>query len=170
MNSTTKQAQMSPQQLASKTQEKHRNSTARRKMKRYRQRAWKEHHSMDMSSLREARKWTSLSTISKRYWKEAIALMMAGRTWNHVKGNPSQNHNHSLTCEDYKVHRAWEFKWGRVFKVLWAEPQDHIVTSVRTFVKGSPSFPETRRFVVITQMEGHSICLYILLIIEPNTR
>ncbi|PVH81053.1 hypothetical protein DL98DRAFT_514958 [Cadophora sp. DSE1049] len=72
----------------------------------------------------------------------------------------------------YKVHKAYEFKWGRVFKVLWSEPlgSDDKVSGDETDTDveegrgklGAKSFSKVRRFVIIKPMAGHCICLPIL--------
>ncbi|KAH7416798.1 hypothetical protein BKA64DRAFT_636196 [Cadophora sp. MPI-SDFR-AT-0126] len=70
---------------------------------------------------------------------------------------------------DYKVHDAWQFKWGRVFKVLWTEPRgagggNDSDTGTLTRGKGETNaeeFRKVRRFIIINPMDGHCICLPI---------
>ncbi|PMD40903.1 hypothetical protein L207DRAFT_347188 [Hyaloscypha variabilis F] len=73
----------------------------------------------------------------------------------------------------YKVHQAWNFKWGRIFKVLWAEPKGAEgggssgqsgtgSVTVRKVAGGKEAYAKVRRFVIIKPMEGHCICLPIL--------
>ncbi|KAF8859031.1 hypothetical protein BDZ45DRAFT_371808 [Acephala macrosclerotiorum] len=70
----------------------------------------------------------------------------------------------------YKVHKSFEFKQGRVFKVLWSEPSgqgggrgdgssnpETYTEGVNKF--GEPSFQKVRRFVIIRPLAGHCICL-----------
>ncbi|CZR67204.1 uncharacterized protein PAC_17103 [Phialocephala subalpina] len=72
----------------------------------------------------------------------------------------------------YKVHKTFEFKQGRVFKVLWSEPSgqgggrgdgssnpETYTEGVNKF--GEPSFQKVRRFVIIRPLAGHCICLPI---------
>ncbi|KUJ07131.1 uncharacterized protein LY89DRAFT_368817 [Mollisia scopiformis] len=75
---------------------------------------------------------------------------------------------------NYKVHKTFEFKQGRVFKVLWSEPQgtggqgrgDGSSNPKETYTEGvnkfgEPSFQKVRRFVIIRPLAGHCICLPI---------
>ncbi|KAH8762311.1 hypothetical protein F5882DRAFT_522842 [Hyaloscypha sp. PMI_1271] len=67
----------------------------------------------------------------------------------------------------YKVHGAWQFKWGRVFKVLWAEPtgvdgMGSGLSSETSSFTGREMVAKIRRFMIIKPMEGHCICLPIL--------
>jgi hypothetical protein len=70
---------------------------------------------------------------------------------------------------DYKVHKQWEFTWGRVFKVLWAEPKGNggngadsdATFSVREGKHGETHWEKVRRFLIVNQMEGHCICLQV---------
>ncbi|PMD49670.1 uncharacterized protein K444DRAFT_576831 [Hyaloscypha bicolor E] len=69
----------------------------------------------------------------------------------------------------YKVHDPWAFRWGKVFKVLWAEPKDENgegsdsggSVTVRKDARGEEIFAKVRRFVIIKAAEGHCICLPI---------
>ncbi|KAH7385003.1 hypothetical protein BKA64DRAFT_154737 [Cadophora sp. MPI-SDFR-AT-0126] len=73
---------------------------------------------------------------------------------------------------NYKVHKAFEFKFGRVFKVLWSEPlglgnngndsDGEVSLEARPRHLGVKSFSKIRRFVIINAMRGHCICLPIL--------
>ncbi|KAG4435137.1 hypothetical protein IFR05_009369 [Cadophora sp. M221] len=64
----------------------------------------------------------------------------------------------------YKVHQPWEFKWGRVFKVMWAEPKgagaqedsDASYTQRQT-ANGGTDFQKVRRFIIINPMRGHCV-------------
>ncbi|KAL2064644.1 hypothetical protein VTL71DRAFT_3782 [Oculimacula yallundae] len=73
---------------------------------------------------------------------------------------------------NYKVHQPWEFKYGRVFKVLWVEPKGMSVPgsnsgssnasyTQRDNEDGNGKFQKVRRFIVINSMNGHCICLPI---------
>ncbi|KAN0095172.1 hypothetical protein V8E51_015883 [Hyaloscypha variabilis] len=73
----------------------------------------------------------------------------------------------------YKVHGAWAFKWGKIFKVLWAEPKGAETggssgqsgtgsVTIRKVPGGKETYAKVRRFVIIKPMEGHCICLPIL--------
>ncbi|KAG4440141.1 hypothetical protein IFR05_004350 [Cadophora sp. M221] len=70
----------------------------------------------------------------------------------------------------YKVHKDVEFKWGRVFKVLWSEPPGTKASGSTIVSKteegrgknGGMTFQKVRRFVIIQPMAGHCICLPIL--------
>lgn len=54
---------------------------------------------------------------------------------------------------EYRVHKSNEFRWGRVFKVLWAQPGSE---------DPFDSVHQIRRFVIINQMDGHCIALPII--------
>ncbi|TVY93861.1 hypothetical protein LAWI1_G001880 [Lachnellula willkommii] len=77
---------------------------------------------------------------------------------------------------NYRVHAEKEFKWGKVFKVLWTEPKGNgqgkggnssyteDTHSVRLIKRGKyeeEHFEKVRRFVIISQKRGHCICLPI---------
>ncbi|KAK0118622.1 hypothetical protein ONS96_011712 [Cadophora gregata f. sp. sojae] len=72
---------------------------------------------------------------------------------------------------DYKVHKAYEFRWGRVFKVIWVEPkgqggQAASEDSDASYTQGenrdgTTQFQKVRRFVIINARKGHCICLPI---------
>jgi len=68
----------------------------------------------------------------------------------------------------YKVHHAWQFQWGKVFKVLWTEPSGDgggydtsydSEISVRNGKHGEKHYEKVRRFVIVDPREGHCICL-----------
>ncbi|KAH7348835.1 hypothetical protein BKA65DRAFT_477217 [Rhexocercosporidium sp. MPI-PUGE-AT-0058] len=72
----------------------------------------------------------------------------------------------------YKVHQSWEFKYGRVFKVLWSEPKgagglgsnggsSNASYTERQDENGVEQFQKVRRFIIISPMKGHCICLPI---------
>ncbi|KAE8448457.1 hypothetical protein EG329_009522 [Mollisiaceae sp. DMI_Dod_QoI] len=72
----------------------------------------------------------------------------------------------------YKVHKSFEFKQGRVFKVLWSEPltagdaqgdgsSDHTTYTGELNKFGENSFLKVRRFVIIKPGAGYCICLPI---------
>ena len=68
--------------------------------------------------------------------------------------------------QGFKVHRSREFEFGRVFKVLWSEPMGSGGTEI-TFEKtsakyGENAFHKIRRFVIVKQRNGHSICIPIV--------
>ncbi|PQE19804.1 hypothetical protein CJF32_00008758 [Rutstroemia sp. NJR-2017a WRK4] len=69
----------------------------------------------------------------------------------------------------FKVHRSSEFKWGRIFKVLWTEPKGNGGESstggsrtAREGLYGQPYYSKVRRFLIIKEEQGHCICLPIL--------
>ncbi|KAF7936507.1 uncharacterized protein EAE97_007873 [Botrytis byssoidea] len=69
---------------------------------------------------------------------------------------------------NYKVHSAREFKFGKVFKVLWSEPSGSTagggggtVWSQRE-VHGEMIYAKVRRFVIIHPKQGHCLCLPIM--------
>ncbi|KAN0102260.1 hypothetical protein V8E51_012770 [Hyaloscypha variabilis] len=72
----------------------------------------------------------------------------------------------------YKVHRAREFEWGKIFKVLRSESKGHEAqdsdehsgsesVSVRKVAGGKEAYAKVRRFMIIKPMKGHCICLPI---------
>ncbi|TVY71168.1 hypothetical protein LSUE1_G008387 [Lachnellula suecica] len=86
------------------------------------------------------------------------------------------------SCVDYRVHAEKEFKWGRVFKTLWAEPKgskgqlDNLTDgteSMRVVKKGKydeEHFEKVRRFVIISAKRGHCVCLPINTYCGQGTR
>ncbi|KAF7879852.1 uncharacterized protein EAF02_008022 [Botrytis sinoallii] len=66
---------------------------------------------------------------------------------------------------NYKVHRAREFAFGRVFKVLWSEPTGNAgggtIMSIRQ-KHGEEIHAKVRRFVVVDPRRGHCLCLPIM--------
>ncbi|KAF7901326.1 hypothetical protein EAF00_003547 [Botryotinia globosa] len=71
---------------------------------------------------------------------------------------------------NYRVHSAREFKFGKVFKVLWSEPSGSTagggggggtVWSQRE-VHGEAIYAKVRRFVIIYPKQGHCLCLPIM--------
>ncbi|KAL2064683.1 hypothetical protein VTL71DRAFT_3821 [Oculimacula yallundae] len=75
----------------------------------------------------------------------------------------------------YRVHPAWEFKFGRVFKILWSEPGGNgsgigndgdEISNPGTITERQGKYGEVlhqkvRRFVIIKAVGGHCICLAI---------
>lgn len=67
----------------------------------------------------------------------------------------------------YKVQDGWHFKFGKVFKMLWAEPTGDGDTGGTAISERENKFGEVfikkvRRFVVIDKRRGHCICLPIM--------
>ncbi|KAH7370064.1 hypothetical protein BKA65DRAFT_487615 [Rhexocercosporidium sp. MPI-PUGE-AT-0058] len=72
---------------------------------------------------------------------------------------------------EFKVHPSSFFKPGRVFKVLWAEPEGNTVNSSATSITdytlqtrfdGENVYTSIRRFVIVAADQGHCQCLPIL--------
>lgn len=76
--------------------------------------------------------------------------------------------------EDFRVHKSKHFTNGAVFKVLWSEPCGDKNTQNASVVTqddegcfedaryGEVAYHSTRRFVVVKERQGHSICVPIL--------
>jgi uncharacterized C2H2 Zn-finger protein len=65
--------------------------------------------------------------------------------------------------QGFTVHRSREFEFGRVFKVLWSEPIGSGGTEITFEAKyGEKAFHKIRRFIIMKQRNGHSVCLPIL--------
>ncbi|KAF7956934.1 hypothetical protein EAE96_004258 [Botrytis aclada] len=68
----------------------------------------------------------------------------------------------------YKVHSAWKFEFGKVFKVLWSEPSGSTAGGAggtvlsRREVHGEAIYAKVRRFVIISPKQGHCLCLPIM--------
>ncbi|KAB8301554.1 hypothetical protein EYC80_003399 [Monilinia laxa] len=66
---------------------------------------------------------------------------------------------------NYKIHDGWEFKFGKVFKVLWSEPtgsaRGGTIKSVRE-KHGEEIHAKVRRFVIVDRRRGHCLCLPIM--------
>lgn len=102
----------------------------------------------------------------------------AGRSSNYYSqqqfvnsSTPRYIHNNDAIVDtklnpEFKVHESWEFKFGRVFKVLWSEPTGSTGTVITGVVKkakhGEYAYHSIRRFVIVSPREGHCICLPIL--------
>ncbi|PVH81153.1 hypothetical protein DL98DRAFT_587612 [Cadophora sp. DSE1049] len=128
-------------------------------------------------------------TFQGQYMGQTTPVPSRENTWQPANRNQQQGasgsyrHNHIATQNPstdkeefdshYKVHKPWEFKYGRVFKVLWTEPPGHdtnVIASNEGSVgttesngaaKGRRQFSKVRRFVIINPMQGHCICLPI---------
>jgi hypothetical protein len=61
----------------------------------------------------------------------------------------------------FSVHPSSEFKFGRVFKVLWTEPIGAGGTeiTVPTMARSETDFHKVRRFVIIKSSERQAICV-----------
>ncbi|PMD40892.1 hypothetical protein L207DRAFT_633837 [Hyaloscypha variabilis F] len=76
------------------------------------------------------------------------------------------NNRHELD-KRFKVRRSSEFEFGRVFKVLWSEPKGAGGTEItaqdaQPSKYGEKAYHKIRRFLVVKNDKGHSICLPIL--------
>jgi hypothetical protein len=86
----------------------------------------------------------------------------------------------SLTSIGFKLHPSSEWAFGRVsgqffheycmadnkqvFKVLWSEPTGSggtNITGVRRAKHGESVYSSIRRFVIIRELTGHCVCLYV---------
>jgi hypothetical protein len=65
----------------------------------------------------------------------------------------------------FKVHHGREFKFGKVFRILWAEPMGRNGTLItepvnsRSQKYGEEFCHKIRRFVIVKTFNGHCICL-----------
>jgi hypothetical protein len=63
----------------------------------------------------------------------------------------------------FKVHKSSEFRFGRVFKVLWSEPKGSGGTEINVPAKyGQHAIHKIRRFIIVKSIRGHSVCIPIL--------
>lgn len=76
----------------------------------------------------------------------------------------------------FKVRQSRDFRFGKVFKVLWSEPsgnsgyESSSIVTANHIQQGDTYFMKVRRFVVIKAMKGHCICLPILTYGGQGTR
>ncbi|KAJ8071907.1 hypothetical protein OCU04_002214 [Sclerotinia nivalis] len=80
-------------------------------------------------------------------------------------GQKNTSTEHKTFDENYKVHGKREFKFGRVFKVLWSEPSGNASGGTFWSVRqkhGEEIYAKVRRFVVIHHRSGHCLCLPIM--------
>jgi len=67
----------------------------------------------------------------------------------------------------FKVHHGREFKFGKVFRILWAEPMGRNGTLItepvnsRSQKYGEEFCHKIRRFVIVKTFNGHCLCLPI---------
>jgi hypothetical protein len=65
----------------------------------------------------------------------------------------------------FKVQHGREFRVGRVFKILWAEPMGNNGTQIteaihsRSQQYGEEFVHKIRRFVIVKTFNGHCLCL-----------
>ncbi|KAA8572079.1 hypothetical protein EYC84_002004 [Monilinia fructicola] len=80
-------------------------------------------------------------------------------------GQHNTSTEHKNFDKNYKVHDGWEFKFGKVFKVLWSEPTGSARggTVVSSRLKyGEEIHAKVRRFVIVNPKRGHCLCLPIM--------
>jgi hypothetical protein len=95
------------------------------------------------------------------------------------KGEPAANFEQSLDHRKFletktkemlillgfKFHNGREFKFGTVFRILWAEPMGRNGTQIteagnsRSQKHGEEFYHKVRRFVIVKTFNGHCICL-----------
>jgi len=65
---------------------------------------------------------------------------------------------------EFKVHESKRFKFGKVFKIIWSEPRGTDGTDISgdDTSMSKHTFRKFRRFVIINNFAGHSLCLPIL--------
>ncbi|KAH7032850.1 uncharacterized protein B0I36DRAFT_361605 [Microdochium trichocladiopsis] len=68
-----------------------------------------------------------------------------------------------LYFDEYKIVRSSNFQLGSVFKVNWFEPRGGIQRPNETLTDGGqdPYFSGIRRFIVVKELRGHSLCVGI---------
>jgi hypothetical protein len=65
----------------------------------------------------------------------------------------------------FKVHHGREFKFGKLFRILWAEPMGSHGTQItepvnsRSRKYGEEFCHKVRRFVIVKTFNGHCLCL-----------
>jgi hypothetical protein len=73
--------------------------------------------------------------------------------------------NEILILLGFKVHPGREFKFGKVFRILWAEPMGSHGTQItepvhsRSQKHGEVFWHKIRRFVIVKTFNGHCLCL-----------
>ncbi|KAH6668951.1 hypothetical protein B0J14DRAFT_657959 [Halenospora varia] len=76
----------------------------------------------------------------------------------------------NISFANYKVHPQKEFQWGRLFKVIWSEPEGSTAEKAEKTKPGPGSesfrdgrhgrvFKKTRRFLIVDAKQGHCICM-----------
>ncbi|APA05266.1 hypothetical protein sscle_01g000360 [Sclerotinia sclerotiorum 1980 UF-70] len=109
----------------------------------------------DVGSLTNSLAATTLTSIANVDPPIVAKLEKANTSTEHTDFDPN-----------YKVHQKREFKFGRVFKVLWSEPSGEArggtITSVRRQKHGEDLYAKVRRFVIIDHRRGHCLCLPIM--------
>ena len=67
-------------------------------------------------------------------------------------------------CLEFKVQKSKNFQFGKVFKVIWSEPQGANGTDISEDESQAQKamFRKIRRFVIVSTFPGHSLCLPIL--------
>ncbi|PMD21188.1 hypothetical protein NA56DRAFT_703875 [Hyaloscypha hepaticicola] len=82
------------------------------------------------------------------------------------EGVPAANIEKPLDAR-FKVHSGREFKFGKVFRMLWAEPMGSHGTQItepvhsRSQKHGEVFWHKIRRFVIVKPFNGHCLCLPI---------
>lgn len=106
---------------------------------------------------------TSLDSIT-----EGVASTTLGTMGPHITTSDPRTNEEGFD-PNYRVHAEGEFKFGKVFKLLWTEPAGNPLGSQRTEVTESvrvgryqeKHYEKVRRFVVISAKRGHCLCLPI---------
>jgi hypothetical protein len=73
--------------------------------------------------------------------------------------------NEVLILLGFKIHTGREFKFGKVFRILWAEPMGSHGTQITEAVQsrsqkhGEEFCHKIRRFMIVKTFNGHCLCL-----------
>ncbi|KAE9363767.1 hypothetical protein N431DRAFT_118062 [Stipitochalara longipes BDJ] len=104
-------------------------------------------------------------TANVRSWNTAAKLRLHEKTWHNGDSDTDKSHTKHRSKDElnfrFQIHRSKEFEFGRVFKVLWSEPIGSGGTEITT-TYSAKTFYKVRRFVIMRQDKGHSICIPIL--------
>ncbi|KAF7950116.1 hypothetical protein EAE96_007414 [Botrytis aclada] len=111
-------------------------------------------HNKGVGALTDSLATTSLVPIANGYPCVVACLNPNNTSTQHRNFDPH-----------YRVHRAHEFKFGKVFKVLWSEStadaQGGTIVSRRE-VHGEHIVAKVRRFLIVDPKKGHCLCLPIM--------
>ncbi|KAL5322338.1 hypothetical protein ACEPPN_010311 [Leptodophora sp. 'Broadleaf-Isolate-01'] len=100
----------------------------------------------------------SLQNLGPSYSSQRSDYVQSG------SGPPAQSSRGNITNygTGYKKCKSKDFKFGKVFKVLWSEPRGSNGTNITSMGSQGDTFQKVRRFVIVKNFEGHCLCLPIL--------
>ncbi|KAK6602332.1 hypothetical protein H4I95_07434 [Botrytis cinerea] len=80
-------------------------------------------------------------------------------------GRNNTSTQHRTFDPHYRLCSAREFRFGKVFKVLWSESTDNARGGTKLSVRhrhGEAIYAKVRMFVIVTPRQGHCVCLPIM--------